>query len=244
MPKRKVQFYPGEFYHIFNRGNARQDIYFTDKDRYRFLQAMYLANASNSVVGVGDLDRNKSGYTLLDIKKLLDDKNIVHDPLVRICADVLMPNHFHFLVQEIKEGGIVEFMHRFGVSYGKYFTIKNDKPGSLFQGRFKAKQIETDEQLCYLLAYINIINPAQLSDPNLKENGIADFDKTWEFVNNYKWSSHFEYMQKRNSILIDKGMVGELYPTVEKYEQFVKDILSSKTRKFWSWMLSEKTIFD
>jgi putative transposase len=244
MPIRKVQFTPEEFYHIFNRGNARQEIFHTDKDRYRFLQAMYLANTSNSVMGVGDLDRNKSGYTLLDIKKLLDKKDIAYDPLVRICADVLMPNHFHFLVQEIKEGGTVEFMHRLGVSYGKYFTIKNDKPGSLFQGRFQAKHIETDEQLCYLLAYINVINPAQLAEPNLKENGIENFDRVWEFVNNYKWSSHFEYMGKRSSILIDKGLLGEIYPNSDTYEQFVKDILSSKIRKFWTWMASDKAIFD
>jgi len=234
MPARKVQFFPGEFYHLFNRGNGRQDIFYDDKDRYRFLQAMYLSNNSNSFIGVGDLDRKKSGYTIADIKKIFEGNKIIYDPLVKICADVLMPNHFHFLVEEIRQGGIIKFMQRLGNSYGKYFTTKRDRPGSLFQGRFKAVHIDKDDQLSYLLAYINVINPAQLVAPDLKEKGIENFDKVWEKVDGYKWGTHQEFMNRRSSVLIDKGLLGELYSTPEIYERFVKEVLSGKERKFWT----------
>jgi len=182
MPVRKIQFSPGEFYHIFNRGNGRQTIFYNDKDRYRFLQAMYLSNNKNSFVGVGDLDRNKSGYTLADIEKIFEDDKITYDPLVKICADCLMPNHFHFLLEEIRAGGIIKFMQRLGTSYGKYFVTKYDRPGSLFQGRFKSVCMENDDQLRYLLAYINVINPAQLIAPDIKEKGIENFEKVWGVV--------------------------------------------------------------
>jgi putative transposase len=233
MPVRKTKFDPGEFYHAYNRGNGRQNIFKSDKDRYRFLQAMYLSNNSKPGLSIGFLERHKNGYTLVDIEKLIKEKDVAQDSIVRICADCLMPNHFHLLLQEIKEGGIIEFMQRLGTSFGKYFTVKYDRPGSLFQGRFKAVHIENDDQLRYLLAYINVINPAQLVAPNLKEIGIADFQGTWDAVNNYNWSTHQEFKYDRNSILIDKGLLGEMYPTREKYLEFSKYILKGKERSFW-----------
>src|SRR3989344_6160494 len=162
MPIRKVQFYPGEFYHVYNRGNAKQNIFKNDKDRYRFLQAMYLSNSNTSFLVIEELERRKSGYTLAELKEIIENNKITYNPLVRISADCLMPNHFHFLLQEIREGGVTSFMQRLGTSYAKYFNTKYDRPGSLFQGRFKAVHIKTDNQLRYLLAYINAINPAQL----------------------------------------------------------------------------------
>jgi len=173
VPIRKEQFFPGALYHIYNRGNAKGEIFYTDKDRYRFLQGLYISNNSNSNFGLTHLEGNSSGCTLLEIKEIFDKSKISYDPLIKIYIDCLMPNHFHLFAEEVKEGGIVRFMQRSGVSYGRYFTIKNDRPGSLFQGRFKAVPIETDDQLKYLLAYINVINPAQLIEPNLKEKGIS-----------------------------------------------------------------------
>lgn len=234
MPLREVQFFPGEFYHIYNRGNAKQDIFYNDKDRYRFLQAMYLANNNDRFIRLLELEKNQSGYTLADIKELFENKKISYDSLVKINADVLMPNHFHFLVEELKENGVVRFMQRLGSSYGKYFNIKYDRPGSLFQGRFKAVHIKRDDQLKYLLAYINAINPAQLIEPKIKENGIKDLGKILEGINKYSWSTHFEYMGKRESAIIDKGLLGDIFPTPEIYYQFIKEILQGKENIFGS----------
>jgi len=233
MPTRKIQFTPGEFYHIYNRGNARQDIFYNDKDMYRFLQAIYLSNSSSLIFGIEELERNKNGYTLEEIKKVFIGSKITPNVLVKICADCLMPNHFHFLLQEIKESGITNFMQRLGTSYAKYFTAKYNRPGSLFQGRFKAVHIDGDDQLRYLLAYINAINPAQLIEPDLKEIGIRDIGNVLDWVNDYNWSTHQEFINKRNSILVDKGLLGELYPTPEDYLLFIKDVLHGKGKKIY-----------
>ena len=233
MPIRQVQFYPGGFYHIFNRGNGKQDIFRNDKDRYRFLQAAYLSNNSNGSMNLSQLEKSSKGYTLLEIKNLLRDEKITHEPLVRIIADCLMPNHFHFFAEEIQENGVVTFMQRLGTSYGRYFATKYKRPGSLFQGRFKAVHIKDNDQLMYLLAYINVLNPAQLVEPDLKEKGIENMEKVWEWVDNYSWGTHQEYMNKRDSIIIDKGLLGELLPSVELYRAFVEDVLNSKKRNIW-----------
>lgn len=231
MPIRKVQFNPGNFYHIFNRGNGKQNIFNNKKDMYRFLQAMLISNNNNLGPSLSDLERRKQGYTLVEIKKLLDLQEISQEPLVHVYADCLMQNHYHFLLQEIEEKGISRFMHRLGNSYGRYFSIKYDRPGALFQGRFKVIEVKTDEQLKYLLVYINVLNPAELVEPNLKELGIKNPDRVWKTVQDYSWSTHQEYMGRRESILVEKGFLEEFFPTSESYLNFAKDVLYSKERE-------------
>ncbi|MBJ6726008.1 transposase, partial [Geomesophilobacter sediminis] len=36
MARKHRLHYPGAYYHVILRGNAQQDIFFSDKDRYRF----------------------------------------------------------------------------------------------------------------------------------------------------------------------------------------------------------------
>lgn len=241
MPIRKIKFFPGGLFHIYNRGNAKQNIFYNDRDRYRFLQAMYLSNNSDCSIRLADFERNKVGYTLDDIKNIFRDKKIIYDPLVKINADVLMPNHFHFLIEELQNRGVSRFMQRFGNSYGRYFNIKYKRPGSLFQGRFKAVYVKNDDQLKYLLAYINVINPAQLIEPDIKEKGIKNFKKMLEGINKYPWSTHFEYMDLRKSPIIDKGILGEIFPNKEIYYKFVKEILHGKEN---IWNLTESIGID
>ncbi|MEK7562652.1 MAG: hypothetical protein AAB509_03165 [Patescibacteria group bacterium] len=124
-------------------------------------------------------------------------------------------------------------MQRFGNSYSRYFNIKYKRPGSLFQGRFKAIHIEDDNQLKYLLAYINVINPAQLIEPDIKEKGIKNLQKILEWINKYPWSTHFEYMDLRKSPIIEKGLLGEVFPTKEIYYKFIEEILHGK-KNIWN----------
>lgn len=46
MPIRKVSFVPGEFYHVYNRGNSRQQIFLTEQNYERFMWLLYVANGT------------------------------------------------------------------------------------------------------------------------------------------------------------------------------------------------------
>ena len=69
-----------------------------------------------------------------------------------------MPNHYHFLIEQVKEGGISQFIGQFQNSYTKYFNSKHKRKGGLFLTPFRAKHVETDEQLIHLSRYIHL-NP-------------------------------------------------------------------------------------
>lgn len=128
--------------------------------------------------------------------------------IVDIICYCLMPNHFHFLLKQIRDEGITEFISKLSNSYTKYFNIKNKRIGPLFQGEFKATHIETDEQLIHLSRYIHL-NPLV---------GYITKD-----IEDYHFSSYNEYIGLNNNKFCLKGIIlGEFRSTLD-YKQFVLD---------------------
>lgn len=221
---RKIRFAPGSIYHIYNRGVDKRDIFIEEADEWRCLQGLCLFNDEKKSSNIlWQIEKNRGEVNL----KILKDYIIKEGkkPLVRILAYCLMPNHYHLLVEELQKGGISEFMHKFGNGYAHYFNEKYQRSGSLFEGRFKAVLVENEIYLQYLLVYINVINPGQLVEPELKEKGIRDIESIIKFADEYSWTTHQEYSGKRGSIIIDKGILGEMFPTPERYIDFVKQVL-------------------
>ena len=83
--QRKHTFSSGEFYHIYSRGNTKQEIFLDDQDRDRFVKCLYLYNSTGSLRFREDIIKKKIDAWDYDTGK----------QLVSIGAWVLMPNHFH-----------------------------------------------------------------------------------------------------------------------------------------------------
>ncbi len=125
--------------------------------------------------------------TLLD--KFGDEKG---ERLVDIGAYCLMPNHFHIMAKERKEGGTTLFMRKLMTGYAMYFNKKYERKGSLFEGPFQAKHVEDEAYLNWLFSYIHL-NPVKLINPAWKERGITDVAKTKKFMDGYAYSSYHDY---------------------------------------------------
>jgi putative transposase len=226
---KKRYFVPGKIYHIYNRGVAKCLICKDESDFWRFLQGLCLFNDKNSASNIlWQLERDRGRLTLNVLKEYIKNKEYERKSLVEIIAYCVMPNHFHLLVKETEEGGIVKFMQKFGAGYARYFNNKHNRVGGLFQGRFKAVSVENDLQLLYLLVYINVINPGQLVESNLKEKGIRDVQKVLQKAEERPFGTHQEYIGKRKSLIIEKGILGDLLPTPEKYRELVENVLRDK----------------
>lgn len=226
---RKTQFEKGKIYHIYNRGVEKREIFLSDGDRWRFLQGLYLFNdESGSLNLLYRLEQQKGAMHFGILRDYMKQEGVERKPLVRIMADCLRPNHFHLLLEEIQEDGISKFMQKLGVGYTKYFNTKYERVGPLFQGVFKAVLVDNDTQLQYLLVYINVINPGQEIEPTLKEQGTQDVEGILKFAKEYPWSTHQEYLGKRDSIIMEKGIAENLFSTPEQYREFARDILLGK----------------
>jgi putative transposase len=217
--QRKVPFMVGEFYHIYNRGTDKRNIFMTLNDYNRFVTLLYLCNSTKSVNIEQEIRKGRSFTELLLIER--------KEQLVDIVAYCLMPNHFHLLISERVDGGVSMFMKKLSTAYSMYFNVKHKRSGALFEGRFKAKHVDDDNYLKYLLSYVHL-NPVKLIDSKWKENGISDKIAAKNYLNNYKYSSYIDFLgenRKEKNILAPESYP-QYFETLKDFEDFVDEWLT------------------
>ena len=73
-----------------------------------------------------------------------------------ICSMVIMPNHWHFVVQPTDDNQVSEFFRRLTVTHTMrwHSHYKTSGTGHLYQGRFKSFPVQDDEHLLWLMRYV------------------------------------------------------------------------------------------
>jgi len=228
MTIRPISLVEGEYYHVYNRGNSKQKIFFDEHDYNRFVKLLYLCNSRHKVDFREDIVRKK--INAFDFGR--------GENIVSIGAWVLMPNHFHIYVtinkqssQKLRKTGfrkneISEFMHKLLTSYSKYFNKKYNRTGILFEARFKSTHINNDNYAKYIFSYIHL-NPIKLVDKNWKVSIVQNIKSFKTFLENYKWSSYLDFIgisRLENKILDIKN-----FPT---YFDDIKDL----NRELEDWL--------
>lgn len=220
MPINRPQLINGEIYHIVARGIEKRDIFLDEKDKYRFIHDLFEFNDTNPVLWSyrADFRINSSGS---DPEGLEERKK--RKLLVEIFGFCLMLNHFHLLIRQLKERGISEFMKKLNGGYAVYFNKKYNRVGHLFQGKFRAVHIKDEDQLKNGFVYIHA-NPIDLIEPDWKEKGIRDVNKAIKFLENYRWSSHPDYIGKKNfPSLTNRDFLFKILGGPEGCNQFIKN---------------------
>ena len=107
---RKIIFAEGEFYHIYNRGTDKRTIFLDDQDFARFLQSMIEFNTTNPIGSLYQNSFHKNKNQLRSLASKSDTVSGEDEKLVEIIAYCLNPNHFHFVLRQISDRGIAQFM--------------------------------------------------------------------------------------------------------------------------------------
>lgn len=155
---RKVIFAENEFYHVYNRGTDKRDVFLDEEDYARFFESMVEFNVADPIGSLFELSYRKKHQLGGSTSKESKEQGSLDEKLVNIVAYCLNPNHYHFVLQQVVEKGIEKFMQRLGTGYTMYFNKKNDRSGALFQGRFKAIHISSNAYLLHVSAYVNLNN--------------------------------------------------------------------------------------
>lgn len=189
MPKRDYKtFGENGYFHVFNRGNNRQNIFLDEAD-YKF----FILKMRQNLFPDESLKRMEP----------LPEKSF---SLLSYC---LMPNHFHLLLKQNKKYTAQQLLLRICTSYSKYFNKKYGMVGHVFQDRFKQVDIDDDEQLLWLQAYINL-NPV--------------LDKIVAQPEEHRWSSYNEILSG-SSGFCDKNFIQEKLESAERITKFMQDAL-------------------
>lgn len=154
------------FYHLYNRGVAKGNIFLDEQDYNVFLSYLKTYLLPKDLISLqAILFSNDSKPQEKDkAQKLIKLKNFYGN--IDLIAYALMPNHFHFLVKQTDEDTIDHFLNALGTRYVGYFNRKYKRVGPLFQGVYKAVLIGSDQQLLHLSRYIHL-NPIKIQLPNL-----------------------------------------------------------------------------
>ncbi len=196
MPTRTIPLINGQIYHIYNRGVEKRRIFENRRTYNRFLQAIKYYQREGP----------KPKFSNFVKYKLFEPNP--NKKIVEIISYCLMPNHFHFLLKQVRENGISEFISKLTNSYTKYYNTKFARVGPLLQGQFKAVLVESDEQFLHVSRYIHL-------------NPLVSF--LVKDLKNYEWSSYKEYITKTDQDICTKEEILNFFKSAGDYEQFVLD---------------------
>ncbi len=150
---------------------------------------------------------------------------------VRIHAFVLMPNHFH-LVLETPDRNLSAAMQWLKTSYSMWFNRRHRRVGPLFQGRYKAELFDPHEAGWTVTRYVHL-NPVRVKGWGLDKQGrrleasgatthpSSDVvRKRIAHLRGYRWSSYPSYLgQGKTTVPVQRGDVWQLGGAKRESEQ-------------------------
>lgn len=117
-----------------------------------------------------------------------------------------MPNHYHFLIRQDGNDTAGTFIQRIFNSYTKAVNKRYDRSGTLFEGPYRAINIDDKSYLIYLCRYIH---------RNPLEAHLVEKLKDWPYSNYLKW------INARKGSLYDRELMQRYFPSSEAYKRFV-----------------------
>jgi putative transposase len=149
------QYVENSYYHIYNRGVEKRQIFMNEQDYGVFLSYLkeYLLLKDEDGLRKRLSDPNISSLERSRILRTLGLNNFAGE--ITLLAYCLMPNHFHFFIKQKSEVSIDKFMQSLCTRYTMYFNKKYKRVGSLFQGVYKAVLVTSDPQFLHLSRYIH-----------------------------------------------------------------------------------------
>ena len=147
----------GSYYHIYNRGNNREDIFFEEKN-YQFFLQRYAQYVEPVAFTYAYCLMTNHFHFLVRIRTE-EEQLDYHET----CGVLETPQVFRVLDTSR------QFGHLFN-AYTKSINEAYDRSGSLFEGRFKRIRVESHAQLVYLVAYIH---------RNPEKHGIVEDFRNW-----------------------------------------------------------------
>lgn len=191
MPNPKIPLEPGKFYHIYNRGNNRGNIFF-ENDNYEYFLKLYekhISGVANTLAWVF----MKNHFHLL-VQILPAEYFNLPD-----ISGILRTEDNKKIINNIEKHVSQQFSNLFN-AYSKAVNKRFSRTGSLFEHTFRRKLIEDESYLKQLIIYIhqNPVNHGFCSHPS-----------------EYPWSSFLSCVSLKPKLPHQQNVIGRFNNEVE-----------------------------
>ncbi len=174
----------------------------------KFIQGGYY-HIYNRGAGRQSIFRKHENYVyLLDmVKELLPTLQLT---LIAYC---LLPNHYHWLVRQNREIPAGLLAQRIFNRYSNAFNNMYQRSGTLFEDRYQAKPVLTDDYLHQVCLYIHA-NPVR--------HGLAMTPALWPY------SNYLDWIGQRSDDLVDHDFVRTTFGSGPAYTHTMKAYLTGQ----------------
>ena len=228
MPARNIikSYVENGYYHVYNRGVEKRNIFIDEQDCEVFLHylKLYLSPVEKLTKANFPFTKRLISFIRLNLSKELS-----------LIAFTLMPNHIHLLLKQVETNSMEKLMRRLITSYVMYFNRKYKRVGALFQNRYKAALIGTDNYLLHISRYIHI-NPLKVElkvdTPDFRNFSSYSYyleKNTASWVKPQEILKYF-YSDKHNKNIGYQNFVDEYLRDEEKNLIFLNNLILAKYR--------------
>lgn len=205
MASRADVFLNNNIYHIFNKTLDKKTIFNEPPISEYFLKLICYYRSNKARIRYSFYKRLPDDLKILMNKELSLEKNF----RIEILAYCLMPNHFHLLIRQKEDDGIVKTVSNTLNALTRYYNLLNNRKGPVFLPQFRSRVVLTREQLLHVSRYIHL---------NPYSSGIV---KTTDQLENYELSSFKEYVLKKARVCNTRAVLEQMNNNKESYKTFV-----------------------
>jgi putative transposase len=204
MPAKYIikKYLSGGFYHLYNRGVEKRNIFVDEQDYKVFISYLKLYLLPKKIIYEEIKKKNLPLQEFSEKIIKISNLNNFFDKIRLLCF-CLMPNHFHFLLQQKDTHDMDLFIQSILTKYVRYFNPKYERVGPLFQGRYKAVLVEKEDYFLHLSHYIHL-NPQEI----LSEG---------QQLVSYPWSSYSAYVKGWKLDWLKKDLILSYFERVKGY---------------------------
>jgi putative transposase len=145
--------------HIYTKSIYKFKIFTCRAEFQRMLQLIWFYQFDSANLRYSNFlersDVKKEGFS-----KIFAEESKNKTKLVHVIAYCLIPSHLHLILEQNHENGITTFMRRLLNAYTRYFNLRHNRRGPLWEHRFGNTPIEDDIHFQIALNYV-LHNPVK-----------------------------------------------------------------------------------